>query len=111
VQPKKKLWTMQFILEFFSRYWHYNNQLANLSHMYWRSAWGVGGELYTEVPSLVFLATKFCIVVIFFFKMNIISCCLKKTFIRNEIFWATFIRCLFLAVVDKQIIYFIFERF
>ncbi len=61
--------------------------------------------MYTEVQSLVFLATKLCIVVIFFFKMNIISCCLTKTFIRNEIFWATFTRCLFLAVVDKQIIY------
>ncbi len=50
---------------------HYRNQMANLSHVYWRSAWGVGGELCTEVPSSVFLGTKFCIVVIFFFKMKI----------------------------------------
>jgi hypothetical protein len=49
--------------------------------------------------------------VIFLFKMNIISCSLKKTFIKNEMFWVMFTRCLFLAVVDKQIIYFIFERF
>ncbi len=67
--------------------------------------------MYTEVPSSVSLATKFCIVMIYFFKMNITSCCLKKTFIRNEIFWVTFTRRLFLAVADKQNFILFLERF
>jgi hypothetical protein len=54
-------WNFFYILTF-----HYKNQMANLSHLYWKSTWGVGGELYTEVPSSIFLATKFCIVLIFF---------------------------------------------
>jgi len=104
---------MQFILEIFSRYWlslqESNGKLE--PYVLEISSRSGGGKLYTKVPSWVFLATKFCIVVIFLFKMNIISCSLKKTFIRNEMFWVMFTRCLFLAVVDKQIIYFIFERF
>jgi hypothetical protein len=54
--------------------------------------------LYTEeVGSAVSLATKFCIVVIYFLLF-------EKKKIRNEIFWVTFTRRLFWAVADKQIL-------
>jgi len=98
--------------------WNFFYILTFITRIEWQT-WAIciGDQLEEWEGSCIqkyhhrFLATKFCIVLIFFFKMNIISCCLEKKIIRNEIFWVTFTRRLFLAVADKQIIYFIFERF